>query len=80
MSDRPQQTEDRPRNQGVERHTQGPGGEGTRTAEASPPIADGAQPAQTSHPAPADDVGVPSDDDLAREEEKARAEHHERRR
>jgi hypothetical protein len=77
MSERAQETEERPANEGVEQHTRGPGGEGARNAQTSPPITQDAQPGQTSHPAPDDDVGVPSDEELAREEDKAKAEHHE---
>jgi hypothetical protein len=79
MSDEPRETDDGPRNEAVEQHTQGPGGEGARTAQASPPIGQDARAGKTSHPAPDDDAGVPSDEEIAREEQKGQAEHHERR-
>jgi hypothetical protein len=79
MSERSQDTQDRPRNEGVEQDVRGQGEEGRRTAQTSPPISQDANPGQTSHPAPEDDVGVPPDEELAREEEKARAEEQERR-
>jgi hypothetical protein len=44
------------------------GGEGERNATVTPPIADDAVRGQTQAPAPPDDVGVPSDEEIAREE------------
>jgi hypothetical protein len=40
-------------------------------ARATPPIGEDAEKEQTQHPAPDDDVGVPSDEKIAEEEEKA---------
>ena len=45
----------------------GVGGEGARNAEATPKLAESGNPGQTSHPAPADDVGVPPDEELGQE-------------
>jgi hypothetical protein len=45
------------------------GGEGQRTAGATPPIGEDAEPGQTQTPAPEDDVGVPADDDMLQPEE-----------
>jgi hypothetical protein len=78
MPDRTEQTQDRPGNKGVEQQTRSPDRVGARTAGTSPPIGQDAERGQTSHPAPDDDAGVPSDDGLAREEQKARAQAHER--
>lgn len=41
-------------------------GEGTRNAEATPKIADDAQAGQTQVPASPEEVGVPSDEELAK--------------
>jgi hypothetical protein len=79
MSERTDETQDRPGNEGVAQDVRGRGADGERTARTSPPIATDANRGQTSHPAPEDDVGVPSDEELAREEQKAQAEPHERR-
>ena len=40
-------------------------------ARATPPIGEDAEKEQTQHPDPDDDVGVPSDEKIAEEEEKA---------
>jgi hypothetical protein len=40
-------------------------------ARATPPIGEDAEKEQTQHPAPDDDVGVPSDEKIAEEEEEA---------
>jgi hypothetical protein len=45
----------------------GAGGEGTRNTEVTPKLAPSGSPGQTSHPAPADDVGVPPDEELGEE-------------
>lgn len=45
----------------------GKGGEGARNAETTAKLASAANPGQTSHPAPADDVGVPSDEEISDE-------------
>jgi hypothetical protein len=58
-------------NRGVEEDVGSSGGEGSRNAEATPPIADDAVHGQTQSPAPPDDVGVPSDEEISREEEAA---------
>jgi hypothetical protein len=58
-------------NRGVDEDVASEGGEGARTAQSTPPIADDAQEGQTQTPAPADDVGVPSDEEIAREEKQA---------
>ena len=44
------------------------GGEGRENVEATPDIGgDDQEPGQTSHPAPDEDVGVPSEDELSEE-------------
>ena len=48
------------------------GGEGRRNAATSPSIGADAVRGKTSHPAPADDVGVPPHEMIAQEEQKAR--------
>ena len=58
-------------NRGVEDDVRSSGDEGARNAEVTPPIGNDAVAGQTQAPAPPDDVGVPSDDELAREEEAA---------
>jgi|tagenome__1003787_1003787.scaffolds.fasta_scaffold20736439_1 hypothetical protein len=45
----------------------GRGDEGARSAQVTPPIADDAEHGQTQAPAPPDDVGVPSDEQLSKE-------------
>jgi len=47
----------------------GRGDEGRRAADVTPPIADDAEQGQTETPSSPDDVGVPSDEQLAEEEE-----------
>jgi hypothetical protein len=55
-------------NEGAEDDVAGTG-EGRRNVEATPPVGQDAVPGQTAAPAPEDDVGVPSDEEIAREEE-----------
>ena len=43
------------------------GDEGSRPAQATPPIGDDAETGQTQTPAPADDTGVPPDEEMNRE-------------
>jgi hypothetical protein len=67
-------TEDRPpqagdANPGVADDVTGRGDEGRRAADVTPPIGDDAEQGQTQAPSSPDDVGVPSDEELAREEE-----------
>jgi hypothetical protein len=69
MSDRSGEEHGRPANEGVNEDVRSHGDEGRRTAETTPPIADDARHEQTQSPAPADDVGVPSDEELGRDEE-----------
>jgi hypothetical protein len=54
---------------GVDEQVQGTEDEGRRAAAASPPIADDAEAGQTQTPAPADDAGVPPDDELGQSAE-----------
>ena len=54
---------------GVDEQVAGTEDEGRRAAEASPPIADDATAGQTQTPAAADDVGVPEDEEISREDE-----------
>jgi hypothetical protein len=58
-------------NRGVEEDVRTAGDEGARNARVTPPIADDAVHGQTQSPAPPDDVGVPSDEEIAQEEEAA---------
>jgi hypothetical protein len=58
-------------NRGVSEDVRSSGGEGARNAEVTPPIADDAVNEQTESPAPRGDVGVPSDEEIAREEKSA---------
>jgi hypothetical protein len=59
-------------NEGVDEDVRTRGDEGARSAQSTPPIADDAQHGQTQAPAPADDAGVPPDEEMGREEEPAR--------
>jgi hypothetical protein len=61
-------------NAGVESDVAGQGDEGARTAQTTPPIGQDAEPEQTASPAPPDDAGVPSDEEIANEEDAARDE------
>jgi hypothetical protein len=73
MSEWSEQQHDPPahggQNPGVRDDVASEGDEGARTAQTTPPIADDAQHEQTEAPAPADDVGVPSHEEIAQEEE-----------
>ena len=51
---------------------------GRRAAEVTPPIGEDAVEGQTSHAAPEDDPGVPSDAEIGREEDEARMQGQER--
>jgi hypothetical protein len=55
-------------NRGAEEDAASQGGEGARNADVTPPIGDDAVKGQTQAPAPPGDVGVPSDEEIAREE------------
>lgn len=55
-------------NRGVAEDVRSSGDEGARNAQTAPPIADDAAHGQTQAPAPPDDVGVPSEEEIAREE------------
>ena len=56
-------------NPGVDADVAGRGDEGRRAAAVTPPIGEDAVPRQTQVPAPADDVGVPPDEEMEREPE-----------
>jgi hypothetical protein len=58
-------------NRGADEDVASRGDEGARNAQVTPPIADDARHGQTQAPAPADDVGVPSDEEIGREEDAA---------
>ena len=58
-------------NTGVEQDLQSTGDEGERNVETTPAIGEDAEPGQTTTPAEEGDVGVPSDEEIAREEEAA---------
>jgi hypothetical protein len=51
-------------NEGVDQDVAGQGGEGRRHDRETPPIADDANKGETQRDAPADDVGVPDDEDM----------------
>lgn len=78
MSDQTDDKQEIPANEGVAQDVRGRGRDGARAARATPPIAADAKPGQTSHQPPEDDVGVPTDEELAHEEAKAQAESSER--
>jgi hypothetical protein len=59
-------------NEAVDKEVGSSGDEGAQTARTTPPIADDAEHDQTQAPAPPGDVGVPSDDRIAEEEQSAR--------
>ena len=61
--------EERPRSDSIDDQVEGDGDEGRRTAETSPPIADDAKHGQTETPPEPGDVGVPSDEEIADDEE-----------
>jgi hypothetical protein len=54
---------------GVDEQVAGEGDEGRRAADASPPIADDTEAGQTQSPAPADDVGVPTHEEVDQPDE-----------
>jgi hypothetical protein len=56
-------------NRGVDEDVRSSGDEGSRNAEAAPTIADDAEKGQTQSPAAPDDVGVPSDEEMGRDED-----------
>jgi hypothetical protein len=56
-----------PGNRGVDEDVQAEGA-GARSVKSTPPIADDAVKEQTQAPAPDDDVGVPSDEDISRDD------------
>jgi hypothetical protein len=58
-------------NRGAEEDVRSVGDEGARAAQTTPPIAEDAVKGQTQTPAAPDDAGVPSDEELSREEEDA---------
>jgi hypothetical protein len=60
-------------NRGAREDVASQGGEGARSADVTPRIGDDAEQGQTQSPAPPGDVGVPSDEELAREDEEAAA-------
>jgi hypothetical protein len=53
-------------NPGVEEDVEGHGGEGKRAERETPPIEDESKSGQTQTDAPADDTGVPSDEEMNR--------------
>jgi hypothetical protein len=55
-------------NKGVEEDVRPSGGEGARAAQVAPEVGDDAVHGQTQAPPPPGDVGVPSDEEIAREE------------
>jgi hypothetical protein len=60
-------------NRGVDEDVRSSGDEGERTAQTTPRIGDDAVHGHTQAPAPNDDVGVPSDEEIAREESSVRS-------
>ena len=51
-------------NEGVREDTASTGDEGTRAAQASPAIGQEGRPGQTQTKAPADEAGIPSDEEM----------------
>jgi hypothetical protein len=66
MSER-EDNQRQPGNRGVEEDVHAEGA-GARSTESTPPIGDDAVKEQTQAPAPPDDVGVPSDEDMRRDD------------
>jgi hypothetical protein len=58
-------------NEGVEQDVASRGDEGRRSAAVTPPIADDAERGQTTSPPAEGEVGVPSDEEISREEREA---------
>jgi hypothetical protein len=58
-------------NPGVDEDVSTEGDEGRRSARSTPPIADDTEPGRTTSPPHEGEVGVPSDEEIAREEENA---------
>jgi hypothetical protein len=58
-------------NRGVAEDVRSTGDEGAQNAQAAAPIADDAVHGQTHAPAPPEDVGVPSEEEIARAEKAA---------
>jgi hypothetical protein len=56
-------------NPGVHADVEGRGDEGERAEQASPALSDESNAEQTQVPAPEDDVGVPSDEEMERPEQ-----------
>jgi hypothetical protein len=64
---------ERPEKEAVDEQVGGQGGEGEPAAEVTPEIGEeDLAEGRTGHSAPAGDVGVPSDEDIAEEEPEAR--------
>ena len=57
-----------PGNEGVDADVRTEGDDGRRASQATPPIADDATPEQTQTAAAADDVGVPPDGEMGRDD------------
>ena len=67
MSEHEDRPEREPGNRGVEEDVRAEGA-GARSVKSTPPIAEDAVKEQTQSPAPPDDVGVPSDEDMSRDD------------
>jgi hypothetical protein len=63
--------EGQPTHEGIDEQVAGEGDEGRRSAEVTPPIADDAETGQTQSPPEPGEVGVPSHEEIAEEEEEA---------
>jgi len=61
--------QDQPRNPRVDEDVSSEGGEGRRSAAATPPIGEDANPGQTQTPPLEDDVGVPPEKELDESED-----------
>ena len=59
--------EGQPRSESVDEQVTGPGDEGRRAADVTPPIADDANKEQTQTPSEPGDVGVASDEEISDE-------------
>jgi hypothetical protein len=63
--------EGQPTREDIDDQVAGAGDEGRRAEKVTPPIADDAEKEQTQSPPEPDEVGVPSDEEIAEEEREA---------
>jgi hypothetical protein len=60
--------EGQPTRESIDEQVAGEGDEGRRAADVTPPIADDAEKGQTETPPEPEEVGVPSDEEIAEDE------------